>query len=38
MKLFSEKEDIFVLTKRERETLDRITNEPESLMPLEDEV
>lgn len=38
MKLYSGKEDIFVLTKRERETLDCITNEPESLMPLEDEV
>lgn len=38
MKLASEKKGVFVLTKRERETMERIQNEPESLMPREGEL
>lgn len=37
MKFTSKKTDIFFLTKRERETMERIKNEPESLMPQEGE-
>lgn len=38
MKLTSEKKGVFALTKRERETMERIQNEPESLMPQEGEL